>query len=256
MREERSHRSVRGAGNGHPYRDSMSTPHCLLALLALLVALCGCQRKNDAPPPEGAPAAASQSPAAQPSPPPAVDQRPVIACFGDSLTEGFGLDPSQSFPTLLQSELDRRGYHYRVANLGVSGNTTQDGLERLSMALEEKPAIVLVELGANDGLRGLPIATTEANLAQIVEAFQKAGSRVVLAGITLPPNYGPEYIRKFEAMYHELAVRYKLKLIPFLLEGVGGHADLMQRDGLHPNAQGARIVAATVLQAIEPMLSK
>ena len=143
-----------------------------------------------------------------------------------------------------------------MANLGVSGNTTQDGVARLSMALEEKPAIALVELGANDGLRGLPIAMTESNLAQIVEAFDKAGARVVLAGITLPPNYGPQYIRQFEAMYRELAARYKSKLIPFLLEGVGGHADLMQRDGLHPNAQGARLVAATVLQAIQPMLSK
>jgi acyl-CoA thioesterase-1 len=180
----------------------------------------------------------------------------VIACFGDSLSAGLGLEAGQSFPDLLQADLDQRGYHSRVANLGISGDTSQDGLSRLSMALEEKPAITLVELGANDGLRGQPIAATQSNLAQIIEAFQKAGARVVLGGIRLPPNYGPEYIREFDTIYPSLAARYKVKLIPFLLEGVGGHADLMQRDGLHPNAQGARIVEATVFRALEPMLSK
>jgi acyl-CoA thioesterase I len=223
--------------------------------IALLALGAGCRQQQESPPAHQAPAAA-QAPAPQPQPATPADSRPVIACFGDSLTAGFGLETGQSFPDLLQAELDRRGYRYRVANLGVSGDTSQDGLARLSMALAEKPVIALVELGANDGLRGQPIATTESNLAQIVEAFQKAGARVVLAGITLPPNYGPEYIRQFEAMYRDLAARYKVKLIPFLLEGVGGHADLMQRDGLHPNAEGARIVAATVLRAIQPMLSK
>lgn len=216
-----------------------------------MLALCGgCGQRQEAPPTQSA------APAAQPPPTRAADPRPVIACFGDSLTAGFGLETGQSFPDVLQTELDRRGYHYRVANLGVSGDTSQDGVARLAIALEEKPAIAVVELGANDGLRGQPIAGTESNLAQTIEAFQKAGARVVLAGITLPPNYGPEYIRQFEGVYRSLAARYKVKLIPFLLEGVGGHADLMQRDGLHPNAQGARIVAATVLQAIQGMLSK
>ena len=180
----------------------------------------------------------------------------MIACFGDSLTAGFGLEPGQSFPDLLQAELDRRGYHYRVANLGISGDTTQDGLARISMALAERPAIVVLELGANDGLRGQPVANAESNLAQMIEAFQKSGATVVLAGITLPPNYGPEYIRSFDAMYPELARRYKLKRIPFLLEGVGGHGDLMQQDGLHPNARGARIVEATVFRALEPLLRR
>jgi acyl-CoA thioesterase I len=222
--------------------------------MALLAVAWGCQQKKE-PTGQSGPATAAQAPAVKQAPMPA-DPRPVIACFGDSLTAGFGLETGQSFPDLLQADLDRRGYHYRVANMGVSGDTSQDGLARLPMALEEKPAIALVELGANDGLRGQPIETTESNLAQIVEALQKGGARVVLAGITLPPNYGPEYIRRFEAMYRELAARYKLKLIPFLLEGVGGHADLMQRDGLHPNAEGARIVEATVLQAILPMVGK
>src|ERR1700683_421463 len=129
----------------------------------------------------------------------AADNRPVIVCFGDSLTAGCGLDAGQSYPDLLQRELDRRGYKYRVENLGVSGDTTQDGLARVSMALALKPAIVILELGANDGLRGQPVTGIERNLAQIIEAFQKADAfqkakvRVLLAGITLPPNYGPDY---------------------------------------------------------------
>jgi len=183
-----------------------------------------------------------------------VDDRPVIACFGDSLTAGFGLEGGQSYPDVLQKELDRRGYRYRVANFGVSGDTTQDGLSRLSMVLADKPAVVVLEFGANDGLRGQPVPNTEANLRQMIEAFQKAGTQVVLAGITLPPNYGPDYIRRFNGMYTDLAARYKLTLIPFLLEGVATRPDLMQRDGLHPTAEGARIVAELVLKYVQPLL--
>jgi acyl-CoA thioesterase I len=184
------------------------------------------------------------------------DSRPVIACFGDSLTAGFGLDAGQSYPDLLQGELDSRGYHYRVVNLGVSGITTDGALARLSRALSEKPAIVVLELGANDGLRGHSVGNAQRNLSQMIEAFQKEGAEVVLAGITLPPIYGPEYSLQFNAMYPELAARYKLKLIPFLLDGVGGHGDLMQQDGLHPTAKGTRIVETTVWRAIEPLLRK
>lgn len=184
----------------------------------------------------------------------AADTRPVIVCFGDSLTAGFGLDAGQSYPSLLQQELDRRGYKYRVENLGVSGDTTQDGLARLSMALALKPAIALVELGANDGLRGQPVSGIERNLGQIIEAFQTAKVNVLLAGITLPPNYGPEYINGFAAIYPALAAKRKVRLLPFLLAGVAGNPRLMQQDGLHPNAEGTRLVAATVLKALLPML--
>lgn len=182
------------------------------------------------------------------------DNRPVIACFGDSLTAGFGLDPGQTYPDLLQKEMDRRGLRYRVANLGVSGDTSRDGLERLPMALAMKPAIVILELGANDGLRGQPLSHTEANLAQIIEAMRKGGARLVLAGITLPPNYGPEYIQRFNEMYKRLAVKYKLTYIPFLLAGVAGNQRLMQGDGLHPNAGGTRIVTQTVMKALTPLV--
>ncbi len=215
------------------------------------VGLCWCcqpgcrQPENDARP---VPRAANLPPAAAP------DSRPAIACFGDSLTAGQGLDPGQSFPDLLQKDLDSHGFKYRVANMGVSGDTTQDGLERLSLVVAEKPAIVLLELGANDGLRGQPVAGTEANLAQMIEALQKAGAKVVLAGITLPPNYGPAYIQQFDQMYRDLAAKYKVAMIPFLLAGVGGNAQYMQKDGLHPNAEGTRIVEATVRKALEPLL--
>ena len=216
--------------------------------MTAMALLCGCGKPGE-PAPQPVPPATSA-----PKTAPAPDRRPAIACFGDSITAGFGLEPGQSFPDLLQQDLDRRGLKYRVANLGVSGDTTQDGLARVPMVLDEKPAIVLLELGGNDGLRGLPIAVTQSNLAAMIEAFQKSGSRVVLAGMTLPPNYGPVFIRKFEAMYGALAKKYGLTLIPFLLEGVGGNDRLMQRDGLHPNAEGARRIAAEVMKTLEPIL--
>jgi acyl-CoA thioesterase-1 len=182
------------------------------------------------------------------------ETRPVIVCFGNSLTAGFGLDSSQSYPSLLQRELDRRGYKYRVENLGASGDTTQDGLARVSDALALKPAIAVVELGANDGLRGQPVSGIERNLGEVIEAFQKSKVRVLLAGITLPPNYGPDYIHRFAAIYPQLAAKYKVRLLDFLLAGVAGNPQLMQQDGLHPNAEGTRIVAATVLKSLQPML--
>jgi len=186
----------------------------------------------------------------------AADNRPAIVCFGDSLTAGFGLDAGQGYPEVLQKLLVQNGYRYRVVNMGVSGETTQDGLARIPMVLAEKPVIVVLEFGANDGLRGQPVANTAKNLARMIEQVQAGGARVVLAGITLPPNYGPEYIQRFDSMYKDLAARYKLKLIPFLLAGVGGNARLMQRDGLHPNAEGTKVVAETVAQTLRGMLKK
>jgi acyl-CoA thioesterase I len=186
----------------------------------------------------------------------AADTRPLVVCFGDSLTAGFGVDPGQSYPDDLQQDLDRAGYRYRVVNRSESGDTTQDGLARLPLVLAEKPQIVVLEFGANDGLRGQPVSVTQAHLAQMIEAFQKAGVRVLLAGITLPPNYGPDYIGRFDAMFRELAARYKAPLIPFLLAGVAANARLMQQDGLHPNTEGTRLVAQTVLRALTPLLRK
>jgi len=177
--------------------------------------------------------------------------KPVIACFGDSLTAGHGLTPGLGYPELLQKKLPA----WRVVNLGVSGDTTAGGLARIGTVTSLKPRIVVLELGANDGLRGLPLKATRSNLEQMVVALQKSGARVVLAGMTLPPNYGPEYIRDFEKVYKDLAAKYKLRLIPFLLDGVAyPGTNLMQRDGLHPNARGTEKVADTVLKAIRPLL--
>lgn len=210
--------------------------------------LCGCGRE-EARRPEPRDTPTTPAPSAVHS-----DPRPAIVCFGDSLTAGYGLQPGESYPDALQRELDRRGIGYRVVNQGVSGDTSQGGLSRLPMVIAEKPEIVVLELGANDGLRGLPVAGTQRNLEQMIEALQGAGAKMVLAGITLPPNYGPEYIRRFEGMYKDLAKKYDLPLIPFLLEGVAGDSRLMQSDGLHPTAEGARLVAQAVLKALEPLL--
>jgi acyl-CoA thioesterase-1 len=222
-----------------------------LPLLAL--AFCACKQSEA---PQKTADKPREAPGVEAASPPFADARPIIACFGDSLTAGMGLDPGQSYPDLLQKEMDRRGYAYRLANFGVSGDTTQDGLMRLPLVMADKPTLVVLEFGANDGLRGQPLSNTQNNLSQMIEALQRTGIRVVLAGITLPPNYGPDYIRKFDAMFPELASKYKLTLIPFLLEGVGGNPRLMQRDGLHPNAEGTKTVAATVLKHIEPLLKK
>jgi acyl-CoA thioesterase-1 len=208
---------------------------------------------------EPAPREQANRPAPAPPPPAAAvqqDTRPVIVAFGDSLTAGFGVDPGRSYADFLQKELDSRGYRYRVVNAGISGDTTSDGLARISTVIAEKPEIVILELGANDGLRGVPVKSTRANLERIITELKQSGARVVLAGMTLPPNYGPEYIRSFENVFKHLAREHQLALIPFFLEGVGGVAEMMQRDGLHPTVEGNRRVAATVMKTLEPLLEK
>jgi acyl-CoA thioesterase I len=186
----------------------------------------------------------------------APDSRPVIVAFGDSLTAGFGADPGKSYPDFLQQDLDQRGEHYRFVNAGISGETTSDAVERLSTIIALKPAVAIVEFGANDGLRGLPNATTRANLDQIIKTLKGAGIQVLLAGMTLPPNYGPDYIHDFERIFTELAAQDKVARIPFLLAGVAGTPRYMQGDGLHPTAEGYRMVAATVMRYLTPLLRR
>lgn len=185
---------------------------------------------------------------------PVADDRPAIVAFGDSLSAGFGADPGKSFPDFLQTDLDRAGLRYYVINAGVSGDTTTDGVERLNDVVQLKAAVVILELGGNDGLRGLPVAGTRANLEGMVAALRKSGAQVVLAGMTLPRNYGGDYIRPFERIYVDLAKKYKLVLIPFLLEGVGDVPRYMQADGIHPTAEGNEKVAATVFRYLQPIL--
>jgi acyl-CoA thioesterase-1 len=183
------------------------------------------------------------------------DTKKVLVVFGDSLSAGYGVRQGQSYPDDLQRTLDAQGYAWRVVNLGISGDTTSGGLARVNTATALRPAMVLLELGGNDGLRGLPLSMTRENLDQIIGAFKRVGARVVLAGMTLPPNYGPDYIHSFEAIYTDLAAKYKLTLIPFLLRDIATQdMRYFQRDGIHPTAEGAQIVSTTVFRAIKPLL--
>ena len=184
------------------------------------------------------------------------DDRPVIVAFGDSLSAGFGAETGASYPDFLQRELNTAGFKYRVANQGVSGDTTSGGLERVAQATELKPYLVILELGGNDGLRGLPIAATRDNLDKMIVAFKEAGAHVMLAGMTLPRNYGPDYVRDFEQMYPMLEKKHKITRMRFLLDGVVLQKGLMQRDEIHPTAAGNKIVARNVFQVIAPLLKK
>jgi acyl-CoA thioesterase-1 len=233
----------------------MASVKTISVFLLVLCAACGGNKLGPASEPakESAPPAAAAAPEKTAAP----DNRPAIVVFGDSLSAGFGADPGQSFPDFLQKKLDRLGYRYRVVNQGISGDTTSGGTSRVGEALAEKPDVVILELGGNDGLRGVPLANIRGNLDRMLTTFQKAGVRVLLAGITLPPNYGPDYIKPFDSMYRELASAHHVPLIPFLLQDVALKGNgLMQPDGIHPTAKGNEIVAQTVLKALEPLLKK
>jgi acyl-CoA thioesterase-1 len=184
------------------------------------------------------------------------ESRPIIACFGDSLTAGYGIESTASYPADLQHLLDTAGYRYRVVNAGVSGDTTKDGLERIHRVLAQRPQIVVLEFGGNDGLRGLPIEGTQRNLAAMIEQLQHTGIKVALAGISLPAQYGGDYITRFNSMYPQLARQFHVPLLPFLLQDVYGVQGDIQSDGVHPTAQGAKQVAANVEKLIHPMLKK
>lgn len=181
------------------------------------------------------------------------DNRPVIVAFGDSLTQGVS---GKSYPAYLQDILDQNGYEYRVENQGVSGDTSSDGLARIENVIAQKPALVILEFGGNDGLRGIPVEETKKNLEQMIQELRAAKIPLVLAGITLPPNYGPDYVKPFTAMYPELARKYRLRFLPFLLIHVYNKPELMQPDGIHPSQQGNKVVAHDVFELIRPMLKR
>jgi len=182
------------------------------------------------------------------------DKRPRLVCFGNSLTAGHGADPGESYPDFLQKDLDDRGYGFRVINEGISGNTTKDGLDRVDRIIALHPAIVVVEFGGNDGLRGLRIEDTRANLDAILARLKTSGARIALAGITLPPDYGPDYIQQFQQTYTLMARKYSVPFLPFLLQGVYGEPGMMQADRTHATAKGNEIVAQNVLRLIGPFL--
>ncbi|HLY51723.1 MAG TPA: arylesterase [Steroidobacteraceae bacterium] len=181
----------------------------------------------------------------------------TILVFGDSLSAAYGLAPQQGWVAMLAQRLRSQGYGYQVVNASESGETSGGGLERLPRALElHHPGLVILELGANDGLRGLPAAEMRGNLAQMVQLSKRAGAKVLLVGIRLPPNYGPRYAQEFERVFPELANQYHLPLVPFLLEKVALDPALMQPDGMHPNARGEAPVLDNVWPYLEPLLKK
>ena len=180
----------------------------------------------------------------------------TVVCFGDSLTSGFGAPDNQSYPDFLRKDLADAGYHVTLLNQGIGGNTTKDGLDRIDKVLAAHPSIVILELGANDGLRGFPPPGIEQNLSSMIQTLQRAHIRVLLAGIDLPPNFGAAYVKQFDAIFPDLAQRYKLPLVPWLLNGVYGVYGLMSPDYVHPNGPGYEHVAQNVLPYLEPMLKK
>jgi acyl-CoA thioesterase I len=194
---------------------------------------------------------APKAPASTTSP----DGHPTIVVLGDSLTAGYGLLELQAYPALLQEKLNQDGYGWAVVNAGISGDTSAAGLQRLDWALDQgNVRILILELGGNDGLRGLPASELQKNLSAIIEQAQGRGISVLLAGMEAPPNYGPEYTVSFRQVYRDLAKQYKVTLLPFLLDKVAGVAALNQSDGIHPNVEGERIVADTVWHVLKPMV--
>ena len=184
------------------------------------------------------------------------EEKIVVLALGDSLTAGFGVDVEENFPSRLQVKIDNAGLAYKVVNAGVSGDTTAGGVRRINWLMKHKPQIVILALGANDGLRGLSTDEMRSNLETMIRISQKHGARVLLAGMKALPNYGEDYILKFESVYPELAKKYDLAYLPFLLEGVAGVREYTRPDGLHPTGSGYKIIADLVWQHLQPMLKK
>ena len=228
---------------------------CLLVVLASacngFIFGCGVERPGD----QAAPQRGAQTPADPPASR-TEDERPKIVILGDSLTAGLGLLDTQSYPHILQNRIDADGFRYEVINAGVSGDTSAGGLRRLDWVLKEDVRVLIVALGANDGLRGLSVSEMKHNLGQIIETARAKNIVVILAGMEAPPNYGAEYATAFRQTYRELAQQYKVLFVPFLLDKVAGQAGLNQADGIHPNPRGAAIVADTVWNVLKPLLDQ
>lgn len=184
------------------------------------------------------------------------DEQKTILFYGDSLTAGYGLAPEFAFPALIQDELKQEGRNYKVVNAGVSGETSAGGLSRIDWVLNQKVDIFILELGANDGLRGLPLDQTRTNLQSIIDKVKTRypECQLIIAGMMVPPNMGSDYASEFSSLYPDLANKNEIKLIPFLLDGVAGDKELNLADGIHPNVEGHKIVAKNVMGVLEPML--
>ena len=219
----------------------------ILACSLFLLLISGCGR-NSPTKQERTDTVSGSAPTANPQ---SEDTRPVIVAFGDSLTAGVA---GRSYPDILQDLMDQNGFRYRIDNQGVSGDTTTDGLARIDNVMTVHPSLVILEFGGNDGLRGIPVESTRKNLEEMIERLRKANLPIVLLGITLPPNYGPEYVKSFTTMYPELAKKYRLRFLPFLLIHTYRDFTLMQPDGIHPNGEGNKIVAKDVFELVRPLL--
>jgi acyl-CoA thioesterase-1 len=240
------------------HRNFKSRFYYTLAALFLVLFSVGCQQAKQSA--EQTRPSASSNPLAAPATTvisTKSEELPAIVAFGDSLTAGYGLSNEDSYTTLLQRKLDENNYRYRVVNAGVSGDTTAGGARRIDWALQSGDVKVLIlELGGNDGLRGLPVAEMRKNLSQIIERAQARNVKVILAGMEAPPNMGAEYTREFRQTFRDLAKQYQTPFIPFVLDGVGGRAEYNQPDGIHPNAEGEKIMTETVWRMLEPLLTK
>ncbi|MFP8879484.1 MAG: arylesterase [Myxococcota bacterium] len=186
----------------------------------------------------------------------AAEHEQLIVCLGDSLTEGFGVLPEQSYPALLEARLRQLGHDVRVVNAGISGSTSASGVSRLEWQLRAKPDIVILGLGGNDGLRGLALNRTRKNLSRTIALAQSKGVQVILAGMKIPPNYGLDYTREFEQIFRALAKEHQVPLIPFLLEGVAAKSELNIGDGIHPNPEGYVLVVDNVLPLVLSVLGQ
>jgi acyl-CoA thioesterase-1 len=198
-------------------------------------------------------ATVNERPAGRPT---SATARPRIVFLGDSLTAGYGLAKHESVPSLIQARLQASGYPYEVVNAGVSGDTSAGGLSRLDWSLEGDVRILVLELGANDGLRGLPVANMKHNLTEIITQAQARGITVVLTGMEAPPNFGAAYTTEFRQVYRDLAKMQGVIFLPFYLDGVAGIPSLNIEDGMHPNAKGSRIIERAVWRILEPLLDK
>jgi acyl-CoA thioesterase-1 len=232
----------------------------VIALTAFLtVGVEACDQQIGKPAPKIQGTSVDARPGTKSPPPSNAAARPeerVLVAFGDSLTAGLGVSPEETYPARLQEKLLLSGYRYRIINAGVSGDTSAGGLRRVEWVLKSKPDVVIVELGANDGLRGLNLAQTRTNLEEIIQRFLAGGAKVVLAGMKLPPNYGADYTKAFQSMYADLAKRYDVQFIPFFLDGVAAKADYNQADGIHPTGAGYAVIVENIWPVIEPLLKK
>jgi acyl-CoA thioesterase-1 len=229
----------------------------LTGLFAVSALVAGCAREHDAQERGPELREVSTSPAAARPVDPGAAQRPRIVFLGDSLTAGYGLaNKEQSIPSLMQKRLDAEGYNVEVVNQGVSGDTSAGGVSRLDWSLTGDVRVLVLELGGNDGLRGLPIETTKQNLAQIITTAKQRGVRVLLTGMEAPPSHGPAYTSQFRQLFRDLAREHDVAFMPFFLEGVAGDSALNQADGIHPTAAGAVIVERAVWASLKPMLEE